>query len=81
MSADRNRDARRAVEDGLRRVASELGPDTPAHLAHLRVRLPQGADADAVARAIRTALGRSALRSGENGSGPQGVERTGQGAP
>lgn len=75
---NRNRDARRALEDGLRRVASELGPEARAHVPHLRLRLAQGADATAVADAVRTALGSSATR---DGGGAQGVQPAGKGEP
>ncbi len=80
MRSDENRksDARRALEDGLRRVASELGIEARAHVPHLRLRLPQGADANAVAEAVHTALGSSATR---HGGGAQSVQPAVKGEP
>jgi hypothetical protein len=76
MSSDRSQVARRTVEQGLRRGLSDLGPGPDAHVPYLRIRLPEGADADAVARAVQTSLGRTMARGGS----AQGVKQTGEAA-
>lgn len=70
---------RQLLQDGLRLAGTQLGPDPPQHIPHLKLRLPQGADASAIARAVREAMNNTPVDQTRGATSPNQPRNAGSG--